>query len=161
VVGFIAAAAAVVGATGCCAAPSRWRARVLAVLMVACCLPFVLGAAAAVAVLGAAVALAIGARHRSGAERGADAHRIAGAVLMAGMLLLGGHGATPMLAAHAHGSAELPSLSTAVLVGAALHVLWSLAILLRPRRRFPWPMRLEAAGMAAMFGAMIAAMVLG
>ena len=159
--GLIAAAAAAVGAAGCCAAPSRWRARVLAVLMVACCLPFVPAAAAAVAMLGAAVALCVGTRQRPAAERLADAHRISGAILMAGMLALGGHGAGPIVAAHAHGAAELPSLHAALLVGAAIHVLWSLAILARPHRRTAWPVRLEAGGMAAMLGVMIAAMAAG
>ncbi len=153
-----------VAATGCCLARSRWRARALAAVMAAACVPILTDTvrmAAALVVLLLVLLLSVGLRRRSTRERALDMHRAIGGALMAGMLFAGGHGAGgPMAAVHDHGAGLSPHgvFGTA----AAIYVVWTVAALARRRHRpVGAAARIEFAAMAVMFALAVLAMGLG
>ncbi|KAA9151599.1 hypothetical protein F6B41_12835 [Microbacterium lushaniae] len=150
-----------VAATGCCLAPSRWRARALAAVMAAACVPLLtdtMRMAAALALLLLVLLLSVGLRQRSTRERAADVHRAIGGALMAGMLFVGGHGTGDLTAsAHGHGVGLSPHgvFGTA----AAAYVVWTVAALARRRHRPDRvAARVEAGAMAVMFALAVLSM---
>ena len=161
--GMAAAAAGLVAAVGCCAAPTRWRARALAVLMALTCLPVLpdlARIAGAAGLIVAALALAVGSRRLPVAEGAADLHRAIGGALMAGMLLAGGHGAGAAIGAHAHGGGASPHLLFAL--ASLAYLAWTARAALRLRHPgADRAARAELAAMGAMFVLLLAGMVVG
>lgn len=178
----IVAVAGAVSAGACCVAPSRWRARVVAVVMALGCVPWLPAAVrlvVALVLVGAAVVLAAGLRRRTGSDRLVDLHRAVGGVLMGGMLLLGGHDADATAASLAvtgdgaahHAGALSPHLALAA-AGMA-YLVWSVGAELSGIRRRRAALHgpagatggrrlalfAERAGMAVMVGAAVSAML--
>lgn len=161
--GLSVAVAGAVAAGGCCVAPARLRARILAVAMALACLPLLsetLRMAAAAVVLLLALLLSVGLRHRPAGERAFDMHRALGGALMAGMLFAGGHEQVVAQGAHGHGATASPHVALGLL--ACGYVAWTLVALCVRRHRPPRiAARVEMAAMAAMFTLAGAAMLAG
>lgn len=176
--GYLSAAAAVVGAAACCLTPNRARARALAILMAVACLPLLQSSLAllgiAAALLIAMIALSVGSRRQADAERLLDAHRISGAFLMVVMLLLGGHppglkeprtgGELGVLLHGGHSAASATALASGSIIALALgYTCWSLVLCARAShgsapgsKKETLLSRLETGSMGAMFAAMSA-----
>lgn len=81
---------------------------------------------------------------------------------MAGMLLIGGHGAGVSPAGHAHPHADGRSPHLVLVAASLIYVGWTAVALAHPRHRpASWAGRVELTAMGAVFLLLVAAMTLG